>query len=135
MKKTIKGKQCDTHTAKMIGRPVMIDEGRDIVEILYRTKSGNYFIHNVYKTSSIGKIEAAEKLYVVSPEDAQEWAKKWLSEVDYKNNFGNGDKDKLVSVTANISETAYRMLQKEKELTGENYGEIISYALEALNRG
>ena len=48
MKKVIKGKKLDTTTAKMIGI-AMIDEDKDIVETLYRTKSGAYFIHNVYR--------------------------------------------------------------------------------------
>ena len=76
MKKIIKGRQLNTATAKMVGT-VMIDENKDIVETLYRTKSATYFIHNVYRKSTTGKLEVGEDIHLVSADEAKEWAKKW----------------------------------------------------------
>ena len=72
MKKVIKGKKLDTQTAKIVGT-AMIDDDKDIVETLYRTKWGIYFIHNVYKKSTTGKIEVGENLNIVPIDEAKEW--------------------------------------------------------------
>lgn len=128
MKKIIKGRQLNTATAKMVGT-VMIDENKDIVETLYRTKSGIYFIHNVYKKSTTGKIEVGENLNIVPIDEAKEWAKKWLTEIEYNEYFGENTSDETVTITVNITSKAFQTLKREKELTGDTYGEIISYAI------
>ena len=128
MKKVIKGKKLDTQTAKMVGT-AMIDEDKDIVETLYRTKSGAYFIHNVYRKSTTGKLETGEDIYLISANEAVQWAEKWLTPAEYNRWFGDIDSDKTVTITVNISAKAYNTLKREKELTGDTYGEIISYAI------
>ena len=129
MKKIIKGKQLNTETARMIGT-AMIDEEKDIVETLYRTKSGVYFIHNVYRKSTVGKLEVGEDIYLITVEEAKEWSKKWLTDAEYKEWFENTNSDETVTITVNITSKAFQIIKSEKELTGETYGEIISYALE-----
>lgn len=131
MKKIIKGKQCDTNTAKLIGT-AMIDESKDIIETLYRTKSGIYFVHNVYRKSAVGKLEVGEDIVIVSYDSAKEWAKKWLTKTEYEEYFGENNSDETVTITVNITSKAFQILKREKELTGETYGEVISYALEEL---
>lgn len=131
MKKIIKGKQCDTNTAKLIGT-AMIDESKDIIETLYRTKSGIYFVHNVYRKSAVGKLEVGEDIVIVSYDSAKEWAKKWLTKTEYEEYFGENNSDETVTITVNITSKAFQILKREKELTGETYGEVISYALEDL---
>ena len=128
MKKIIKGRQLNTATAKMVGT-AMIDEDKDIVETLYRTKSGIYFIHNVYKKSSTGKLEVGEDLNIVSLKEAKEWVRKLLTKAEYEEYFGENISDETITVTVNITSKAFQTLKKEKELTGNTYGEIISYAL------
>ena len=128
MKKVIKGKKLDTQTAKMVGT-AMIDDDKDIVETLYNTKSGAYFIHNVYRKSTTGKLEVGEDIHLVSADEAKMWAKKWLTQSEYDRCFGDIDSDKTVTITVNISTKAYNTLKREKELTGDTYGEIISYAI------
>ena len=128
MKKIIKGRQLNTATAKMVGT-AMIDEDKDIVETLYRTKSGVYFIHNVFKKSSTGKLEVGEDLNIVSADEAREWTKKWLTETEYEEYFGENTSDETVTITVNITSKAFQTLKREKELTGDTYGEIISYAI------
>ena len=128
MKKIIKGKKLDTQTAKIVGT-AMIDADKDIVETLYHTKSDTYFIHNVYRKSTTGKLEVGEDIHLVSADEAKEWAKKWLTQSEYDRCFEDIDSDKTVTITVNVSAKAYNTLKREKELTGDTYGEIISYAI------
>lgn len=128
MKKVIKGRQLNTQTAKIIGT-AMIDADKDIAEALYRTKAGVYFIHNVYRKSSTGELETGEDIYLVTVDDAKKWAAKWLPSVEYNRHFGEDISDETITVTVNISAKAFQTLKHEKELTGDTYGAIISYAL------
>lgn len=131
MKKVIHGKELNTTTAKMIGIAT-IDTDKDIVEVLYRTKSGVYFIHNVFKKSTTGKLETVEDIYIITADEAKEWAKKWLTSSEYDGWFGSGVINETVKITVNISGYAYNILKREKEKTGDTYGEIISTALELM---
>lgn len=127
MKKVIKGKVLNTDTAKMIGT-VMIDEDKDIVECLYRTKSGTFFIYSVFPKPKVGKQEMSEEITLISHTQAEKWGKQYLTESEYNDWFGTGS-DETVTVTVNITKEIYNILKKEKELTGETYGEIITYAI------
>lgn len=132
MKKVIHGKELNTTTAKMIGIAT-IDADKDIVEVLYRTKSGAYFIHNIFKKSTTGKLEVGEDIYLITADEAKEWAKKWLTSSEYDGWFGGSGKvNETVKITVNISGYAYNILKREKEKTGDTYGEIISTALELM---
>lgn len=131
MKKIVQGKQLNTATAKIVG-VAMIDEEKDIVEALYQTKSGAYFIHNVYRKSTTGKLETVEDIYIITADEAKEWAKKWLTSSEYDGWFGSGIVNETVKITVNISGYAYNILKREKEKTGDTYGEIISTALELM---
>lgn len=127
MKKIIKGKQLNTETAKMVGTAI-IDADKDIIETLYRTKSGIYFVHNVYRKSAVGKLEIGEDIYIITSEEAKEWSKKWMTKAEYEEYFENTS-DETVTITVNIRSKAFQILKREKELTGDTYGEIISYAI------
>ena len=131
MKKIVQGKQLNTNTAKIVG-VAMIDEEKDIVEALYQTKSGAYFIHNVYRKSTTGKLETVEDVYLIAADEAKEWAKKWLTSSEYDGWFGSGIVNETVKITVNISGYAYNILKREKEKTGDTYGDIISTALELM---
>ena len=131
MKKIVQGKQLNTDTAKIVG-VAMIDEEKDIVEALYQTKSGSYFIHNVYKKSTTGKLETVEDIYLITADEAKEWAKQWLTSSEYDGWFGSGIINETVKITVNISGYAYNILKREKEKTGDTYGDIISTALELM---
>lgn len=127
MKRIINGKVLNTDTAKMIAT-VMIDKKKDIIESLYRTKSGAFFIYSVFPKSNIGKLDMSEEIVLISYAQADEWAKKHLTESEYNDWFGVGS-DENMTITVNITKEIYSILKKEKELTGETYGEIISYAV------
>ena len=129
MKKVINGKLLNTLTAKNIGVRI-VDENKDIMEALYRTRAGVYFIHNVYPKYISGNIEVDEDITLISPDKANEWAKKWLPESEYNRFFGVSDEP--VTITVNVSARAFRILKKEKEISGDSYGEIISYALQMM---
>lgn len=131
MKKVIHGKELNTTTAKMIGIAT-IDVDKDIVEVLYRTKSGAYFIHNIFKKSTTGKLEVGEDIYLITADEAKEWAKKWLTSSEYDGWFGSGIINETVKITVNISGFAYNILKYQKEKTGDTYGDIITHALELM---
>ena len=131
MKKVIQGKELNTTTAKMIGIAT-IDADKDIVEVLYRTNSGVYFIHNVFKKSTTGKLEVGENIYLITADEAERWAKQWLTSSEYDGWFGSGIINETVKITVNISGYAYNILKREKEKTGDTYGDIISTALELM---
>ena len=131
MKKIVQGKQLNTATAKIVG-VAMIDEDKDIVEALYQTKSGAYFIHNVYRKSTTGKLETVEDIYLITADEAERWAKQWLTSSEYDCWFGIGIINETVKITVNISGYAYNILKREKEKTGDTYGDIISTALELM---
>lgn len=131
MKKVIQGKELNTTTAKMIGIAT-IDAEKDIVEVLYRTKSGVYFIHNVFKKSTTGKLDVGEDVYLITVDEAERWAKRWLTSSEYDGWFGSGVINETVKITVNISGYAYNILKREKEKTGDTYGDIITHALETL---
>ncbi len=128
MKKIINGKQLNTDTAKMIAT-VMIDKEKDIIESLYRTKSGVFFIYSIFPKPKAGKLDMSEEITLVEHTQAEKWAKQYLTEIEYNEWFGQGSNEELQTITINITKEAYNLLKKEKELTGETYGEIISYAL------
>ena len=128
MKKVVKGKALNTDTAKMVGT-AMIDESKDFIECLYRTKSGTFFIYSVFPKPKMGKQEMSEEITLISSVQAKEWAKQHLTEVEYDEFFGAGSAEELKTITINITEEAYNLLKKEKELTGSTYGEIVSYAV------
>lgn len=131
MKKIVQGKQLNTETAKIVGI-AMIDEEKDIVEALYQTKSGAYFIHNVYRKSTTGKLETVEDIYLITADEAQQWAKQWLTSSEYDGWFGSGIINETVKITVNISGFAYNILKHQKEKTGDTYGDIITHALELM---
>lgn len=131
MKKVIKGKKLNTATAKMVG-VATIDENKDIVEVLYRTKSGAYFVHNVYRKSTAGKLETGEDVYLISTDEAKAWAEKWLTSAAYDRWFGEGVTDETVTITVTVSSKSYNILKREKEKTGDTYGDIITHALELM---
>ena len=62
-------------------------------------------------------------------DEAKEWAKKWLTEIEYNEYFGENTSDETVTINVNITSKAFQTLKREKELTGDTYGEIISYAI------
>lgn len=127
MKKIINGKVLNTDTAKMIAT-VMIDKEKDIIESLYRTKSGAFFIYSVFPKSNVGKLDMSEEITLISHTQANEWSRQHLTESEYNDWFGVGS-DENMTITVNITKEIYSILKKEKELTGETYGEIISYAI------
>ena len=52
-----------------------------------------------------------------------------ITKAEYEEYFGENISDETITVTVNITSKAFQTLKKEKELTGNTYGEIISYAL------
>lgn len=98
MKKIINGKVYDTETAKVVGG---WDNGlgrRDfgnVVEILYRKRTGEYFIHGEGGPASKYSVSCGnnswsggEKIIPLSYQTAKEWAEEHLSCDEYELEFG-----------------------------------------------
>ena len=66
---------------------------------------------------------------MISANEAMQWAEKWLTPAEYNRWFGEGKADETVTVTVTLTSKAYNILKREKEITGDTYGEIISYAI------
>jgi len=128
MKKVINNKVYDTEAAKLLGssnnghRPNDFDYYE---ESLYRTKSGNYFLHGeggansrygVWHGNSGGP---GEKIMPMSYSEATEWAQKNLDGDSYIRLFGNpGDGEAKVTVT--LSAAAKNRLDRMVAESGEN---------------
>ena len=97
MNKIINGKRYNTESAAKLGE---ISEGqgyRDFSfwrETLYRTRSGNYFIHgegggySKYAEVNGDNREYGEKIIPLSYEEAQKWVEKALTADEYETIFG-----------------------------------------------
>lgn len=123
MKKVINKKLYNTETAEKLGEYEPNPYHSDFhwfCETLYRTKSGNFFLHGDGNAASkysrsCGQNEwcSDEKIVPLSYDEAQEWAEKHLDGDDYINIFGEPEEsnDKL-ALNVRISKPAYTRLRQ-----------------------
>lgn len=97
MKKIINGRLYNTETAKPVGSASYSYPGdfQHWSEDLYLKKTGEFFIHGTggalskYSRSAGGNtITGGEKIIPLSPEEAKEWAEKYLTAEEYEEVFG-----------------------------------------------
>lgn len=132
MKKVVQGVLCDTDTAKLMGEYQYLSR-RDfhfVREELYRTKSGKFFLYGEGGPASpyakkIAQNEWAggEKIQLLPPEAARQWAEENLSGDDYIAAFGEPEEDVQLGVT--IRGSTRSKLDSVKAETGLTFGEII----------
>lgn len=139
MKKVIRGRVCDTDTAKKIGEWDNGIYGSDInacSESLYRTKSGCYFLHGCggantkYATVSDGSWGSGEIIIPLEEESAIEWAKGHMSEDAYKLAFKSLPKSKCVSAILTAEQII--KLERLRKETGKTFSSLISDAVDKL---
>ena len=138
MNKIIKGKRYDTSTAKALG---MADNSRlpndfeYVCKTLFRTKSGNYFLHGEGGGNSrYGEWHGnsggpGERIIPLDPEDAQEWAEKNLSADEYEKIFGTL-REGTVKISADLSESDKARFDQLKKDLNKSAGELISWLME-----
>ena len=132
MRKVINGKRYDTSTAKRLAER---DNGNFtsnldlVVETLYRTKSGNFFIHGEGGARTIyGKWVAdnqvgGEQIVPISLDGAKEWAEKHLDGNEYEEIFTVED---TVKFSADLSQPDKEKFDELKKELGLSAGELIS---------
>lgn len=142
MHKRIEGKSYNTDTAKELAR---VDSGHYPTdfeyweETLYRTKSGNYFLHGQGGAKSkYGEWRGnnggdGEKIIPIHSETALKWAETNLDGDRVDEIFGEIDEDK-VKISADLSKSANAVLAELKLKTKRSSGEIISDLLLACSK-
>ena len=137
MNKRIKGKLYNTESAKELAR---IDSGHSPSdfeyweEVLYLTKSGNFFLYgwgggnSRYGEWHGNSGGAGEKIMPMEPEAAIEWSESNLSGDEVEQIFGRLEEDK-VKITADISVSAKERLDSLRKETGKSIGEIVEELL------
>jgi hypothetical protein len=136
MNRVIEGKRYDTTTAKLLAE-VSENYPRDFdycEEKLYRTKSGQFFLHGWGGAKSrYGEWHgntggAGEQIMPFSEDDAREWAELHMDADAYEKVFGAITEDS-VKISADISESAKAQVDAIKARTGETTGALIERLL------
>lgn len=117
MIKYIDGKKYNSDTGKKVGSW----SNQDIEETLQKNKSGAYFIYG--KGGAFGEYIVAQTF-----DDAQTWAKKYLSDADYSKEFeiGTEDDDLKIHISPYISPKAKKILDIKVSKTGKSVSEIVN---------
>lgn len=97
MKKVINGRRYDTDTAKELASE-SYSNCRDFhywAETLYRKNTGEYFLHGVGGPASkysqavgLNEWSGGERIMPMTPDEAKEWAEKYLDADKYEEIFG-----------------------------------------------
>lgn len=137
MNKRIKGKLYNTESAKELAR---IDSGHSPSdfeyweEVLYLTKSGNFFLYgwgggnSRYGEWHGNSGGTGEKIMPMEIDEAVEWSENNLSGDEVEQIFGRLEEDK-VKITADISVSAKERLDSLRKETGKSIGEIVEELL------
>ena len=137
MKKVIKGRVYCTETAKYLGNWSNTANSRDFAwacETLYKTKSGQYFLHceggplSRYGSHFGNDSGYGEKIEVMTIDQAKTWAEERLDGDEYEARFGVREEDDL-KVTVLISGEAKTILEEQQSRTGRNFAQIIEEAI------
>lgn len=124
MKKTLKGKRCDTDKAKKLGQHEDTTGAYKRTEALYRNQSGTYFLHAIDEREWI---KDAETMLLVAKDDAQRWAKQKLSSEEYEALFGDSPlREGRVLMTFNLLPEDRRKLMRLRDENGRSMSEIVS---------
>lgn len=137
MKKVINKKLYNTETAERVGcwgNGHYTNDFGYCSEDLYRTKSGNFFLHgeggplSKYAQSSGNSTGWGERIVPLTYEEAQAWAEKHLDGDNYINIFGEPEEGDDKALNVKISNVAYTKLKQ----TAAKQGITLAQAVEKL---
>ena len=137
MKKVIKGRVYCTDTAKELGCWCNTANRSDFAwasETLYKTKSGQYFLHceggplSRYGSHFGNESGYGEKIEVMTIDQAKTWAEERLDGDEYEAIFGIPEEDDL-KVTIMISGEAKTILEEQQSRTSRSFAQIIEEAI------
>ena len=132
MKKVIKGRVYCTETAKYLGNWSNTANSRDFAwtsETLYRTKSGQYFLHceggplSRYGYSCGNQGGYDEHIEVLSIDQAKQWAEENLNGDEYIKAFGTPDEE--ARPTISISAESKLKLDEMQSRSGKQQIQIV----------
>ena len=142
MIKVLNGKQYNTRTAKRLGSCYGGANNNDVdywAETLYRTKSGNYFLHGEggaltrYATVNGNDSGWGERIIPMAYDQAVKWAEDNLNGEEYIAAFGVPDDTRP---TISISPETKRKLDEMQSRTGKQQIQIVEeLILKAYSEG
>lgn len=139
MKKVIKGRVYCTDTAKELGWWSNTSNRRDFAwacETLYKTKSGQYFLHceggpmSRYGWQFGNEGGYGEKIEVLSIDQAKTWAEEKLSGDEYEEIFGVIEEDEGERVTVSVDANVKQRLDELQSKTGKSLSDVIAMLLD-----
>jgi hypothetical protein len=140
MKKVIEGKLYDTSTAERLGCYCKGRDGNDFnwfQEILYRTKSGRYFLYGEggplthYASRNGNNWGFGERIMPIDRETAQVWAEKSLDGDEYQAIFGEitEDEDERAQLNVQLPASLKAALWREAEHKGVTLSALVEEIL------
>lgn len=137
MKKVINGAVCDTETATKLGEASHLTP-HDFTywrEVLYRTKSGRYFLYGEGGPASRyaeaiaqNEWQGGEKILRLSREAAEDWAEEHLTGDEYEAAFGLPDEVPRITIALTPENRA--KLDEIRLRTGATFVDTINAAIE-----
>lgn len=139
MKKVIKGRVYCTDTAKELGWWSNTSNRRDFAwacETLYKTKSGQYFLHceggplSRYASHFGNDSGYGEKIEVLSIDQAKTWAEERLNGDEYEEIFGVIEEGEGERVTVSVDANIKQKLDELQSKTGKSLSDVIAMLLD-----
>lgn len=126
MRRIIKGAVFDTEKAtKLIdGEPAF--PGEQWNDVLYRTKSGRYFLLKPPPETASGEYE----IVPLSLQEAMSWAAYEVDRKRFEEVFEPGDEDGTRQLSVRITKRAYKMLREMAAERSESMGSVLSDIIE-----
>lgn len=137
MKKVIKGRVYCTETAKELGYWYNTASMNDLAwasETLYKTKSGQYFLHceggplSRYASHFGNDSGYGEKIEVMTIDQAKTWAEERLDGDEYEAIFGVVEESERVSVS--VDANVKQRLDELQSKTGKSLSDVIAMLLD-----
>jgi hypothetical protein len=139
MRMVAHGKVYDTETARRVAeREAQIGTDGEVREVLYRKKTGEYFLHgrggketHYARRTRGGGLEPAEAIVPLDYAVARAWGESHLAPEAFAAHFGTGaEAEGWVTLTLRVSKTAHSKLKREQSRTGRKMGELLSEIVE-----
>jgi len=135
MKKVINGSVFNTETAKLLGefQHSYCGQFDYILEELYKTRSGKYFIYVEGGAQSKYAVQVSqntwsgsEKIIPIQRERAMAWVEEYLDGDTYIEIFGAPSEVEQKIMTFSLDTNVESLLRAEQEKTGKNLSDIVS---------
>ena len=142
MRKIIKGKMYDTDTAKAIGEHEESYPGEFdyVCEVLYRKRTGEYFIHGCGNAASryaepsgLGNWGPGERIMPISYSKARQWAEDCLTVDEYQAEFGEVAEDNSqVQLSCMVSAQAMALIRRKSQQDSTTIAAVVEQLVMTL---